>query len=159
MNPFIFWGLGLLLIFIEFYIPGAVLGIAGGILIFVSILLFAFQSQSPLYIALYVIAVIISVGLIIKLALLRIRTARPDRSIYSNHDQEGYVASKFDQSAIGKKGVVLSDLKPGGYILVDGKQHQAISQSGYLIKGTEVLVLRGQEESLIVKSIKKDEKS
>lgn len=153
--PFILWALGLLLIFIEFYIPGAVMGVTGGVLILLSILMFAYQTQAPLWIALYVVAAIASVAFIIKYALVKIKTAKPNRSIYSNHDQTGYVASKYDKAAIGKKGVVLSDLKPGGYILVDGKQQQAISQSGYLIKGTEVLVIGGQEESLIVKSIDK----
>lgn len=135
------------------------MGILGGTLILISILLFGSQSQSPLYIALYVLAAIASVALVIKFAINRIRTAKPSRSIYSSHDQEGYVASEFDHKAIGKKGIVLSDLKPGGYITVDGKQQQAISQSGYIVKGSEVLVIGGQEESLIVKSIKKDEKS
>lgn len=153
--PFVLWAIGLLLILIEFYIPGAIMGTAGGILIFISILLFAYQSESPFWVAIYVIAAIVSVAFIIKFALVKIRTAKPSRSIYSNHDQTGYVASKFDHSAIGKKGIVLSDLKPGGYILIEGKQHQAISQSGYLIKGTDVLVIGGQEESLIVKSIEK----
>jgi|EndMetStandDraft_9_1072997.scaffolds.fasta_scaffold368221_1 membrane-bound serine protease (ClpP class) len=157
--PFVLWAVGLLLIFIEFYVPGAVMGISGGILIFVSVFMFANQTQAPLWIALYVLGAIASVALVIKYALVRIRTAKPNRSIYSNHDQEGYVASKYDHSAIGKRGIVLSDLKPGGYILIDGKQHQALSQSGYLVKGTEVLVIGGQEESLIVKNIKKDEKS
>jgi len=157
MAPYIFWIIGLLLILIEFYLPGAVMGIAGGILIFVSLILFASNAESAWAVALYIIAVLASVGGIIKFALWRIRAAKPEYSIYSNAHQTGYAASKYDHSAIGKKGVVLSDLKPGGYILVEGKQHQALSKGGYIIKGTEVIVLSGQEESLIVKSIKKGE--
>ena len=155
MMAFILWGLGLLLIFIEFYLPGAVMGISGGILILASVVLFGYQWQSPALVALYALACLISIGLVIKFAMYAIRSAKPSRSIYSNHDQRGYVASSFDQSAIGKKGIVLSDLKPGGYILIEGKQHQAISESGYITKGSEVLVLKGEGESLIVKSIKK----
>ena len=34
MNPFLLWALGLLLIFLEFFMPGAILGIAGGVLLF-----------------------------------------------------------------------------------------------------------------------------
>jgi len=47
----------------------------------------------------------------------------------------------------------LTDLKPGGYILVEGKQHQALSNTGYIVKGKEVKIIGGQEESLIVKQI------
>ena len=153
MNPFLLWALGLLLVFLEFYLPGAILGICGGALIFFSILLFARNGASPLLIAVYIFAVINSVALVIKFALWKIRTAKPDYSIYSSKDQAGYVASGYDRNAIGKTGVVLSDLKPGGYILIEGKQHQALSQSGYIIKGSQVKVIGGEGESLIVKSL------
>ena len=156
MTPFILLIFGLLLIFIEFYIPGAIMGIVGGLMVFTSIIMFAMQSQSPWEIAIYVVVVGIVLGYLIKFAIWRIRTAKPDYSIYSDDNQNGFQASSFDSTAIGKHGVVVTDLKPGGHILVDGKRLQAISQSGYLIKGTEVLVISGQEESLIVKPIKKE---
>jgi membrane-bound serine protease (ClpP class) len=156
MTPYLFLLLGLLLILIEFYLPGAVMGVAGGILVLTSIVLFAMQTSSPWWILLYLTGVVIVLIYLVKFALWRIRTAKPSRSIYLNSDQTGYQASSFDASVIGKTGVVVTDLKPGGHILVDGKRLQAISQSGYLTKGTEVVVLSGQEESLIVKQIKKD---
>lgn len=156
MKSFILWALGLVLIFIEFYLPGAIMGIAGGILVLISVVLFSYESQSPLYIFLYIVGVAVSIGVLIKFAIWRIRTAKPEYSIYSNAAQTGFIASTYDKHAVGKTGTVLSDLKPGGYILVDGKQHQAISQEGYIVKGTEVIVLSGQEESLIVKPIKKE---
>lgn len=153
MNPFILLALGLLLVFLEFFLPGAVLGICGGVLILWSVISFAMQSGSPLQTTIYMIAIGVGLVYLIKFALWKIRTSSSRFSIYLKDDQEGYQASKFDHAAIGKKGIVLTDLKPGGFILVDGKQHQAISQSGYLQKGVEVLVLGGQEESLIVKAI------
>ena len=154
MNPYFLWILGLVLIYLEFYLPGAVMGVAGGILVFMSVIIFASNSKSPLATTAFFLAVVSSVVMLIRFVLWNIRSAKPDYSIYSNKDQEGYVASGYDKSVIGKKGIVLSDLKPGGYILIEGKQHQAISQSGYLIKGSEVEVIAGEGESLIVKSIK-----
>lgn len=157
MNPFVLLLLGLILIFLEFYVPGAIMGITGGILVLASIVIFAMQSQSPLAIILYIVGSAIAVGLLIKFALWRIRNAKPDYSIYSDAAQNGYQASEFDFSTIGKKGIVVTDLKPGGHILIDGVRHQAISQSGYIVKGSEVIVIGGQEESLIVKSTKHSE--
>lgn len=156
MTPLFLLIVGLLLIFIEFYLPGAVMGIAGGLMVFISLVLFAMESQSAWATAAYVIGVFVALGYLIKFALWRIRTAKPDRSIYSNSSQEGYQASSFDSAMIGKTGIVVTDLKPGGHILIDGHRLQAISQSGYLTKGTEVLVVGGQEESLIVKYVKKE---
>ena len=156
MNPFMLLLIGLGLIFLEFYIPGAIMGIMGGLMVLTSLVLFAYESTSPLYVALYTILTLVSLVALVRFALWRIPRARQGFSIYLDKDQEGYVASHFDHAAIGKSGVVLSDLKPGGYILIDGKQHQAISRGGYIVKGTEVSVIGGEEESLIVKPIKKD---
>lgn len=156
MNPYILLVLGYLLIFLEFYLPGAVMGVTGGLLLFASIIFFAMQSNSMAAILLYIIGTIAGVAILIKFALWRIINAKPGYSIYSDDDQAGFQASEFDESAIGKKGIVVTDLKPGGHILIEGKRMQAISQSGYITKGTEVIVVGGQEESLIVKNIKKD---
>jgi len=145
--------LGFLLIFLEFYIPGAVMGVSGGVMVFISVILFAMNTESPWAIAAFVIGTGIALAALVRFALWRIRTARPERSIYSDASQDGYQASSFDASAIGKTGVVVTDLKPGGHIFVDGKRQQAISQGGYITKGTEVVVVGGQEESLIVKEV------
>lgn len=156
MKPYLLWILGLVLIYLEFYLPGAIMGITGGILVFASLILFAMQNPSALSIALYTCAVIASIGFLIRFALWRIRNANPAHSIYSNAAQTGFSASSYDKSTIGKQGTVLSDLKPGGFILIDGKQHQAISQGGYIVKGEQVEVIGGQEESLIVKRVNKE---
>ncbi|HEV8050982.1 MAG TPA: NfeD family protein [Parachlamydiaceae bacterium] len=154
MIPFILLGLGLVLILMEFFLPGIILGVSGGLLVIASIVLFAMQANSIWWVVLYVIGIVVVLIYLVKFAIWRIRTAKPSRSIYSDSSQTGYVASSFDATAIGKTGVVVTDLKPGGHILVDGKRQQAISQGGYITKGTEVVVLSGQEESLIVKPIK-----
>lgn len=151
MMPFIFWVVGLILIYLEFFIPGAVMGIAGGLLLIASLSLFVITYNDPIWIIVYFLCVGISVGVLIKFALWRIPRVKPEKSIYSSDAQEGYVASAFDASTIGHYGIVLSDLKPGGYILIDGIQHQAISESGYIPQGEEVVVLRGEGDSLIVR--------
>ncbi len=151
MNPVLFLLAGLMLIFLEFYVPGAVMGTAGGLLILASIFLAAITYESAWTILIFVIAAIAATISVIRFALWYIPRVKGDKSIYSNGAQVGYKASGFDASMIGKTGVVLSDLKPGGYILIEGQQHQALSESGYIPEGEKVLVLRGEGESLIVK--------
>lgn len=150
MISFLLVFIGLFLILLEFYLPGAIMGILGGIAIFMGIISFASESDSLLATIGFVIGTAISVGLLIRFALWRIVHAKPQYSIYSDENQEGYQASSFDSSAIGKTGVVSTDLKPGGFIMIDGRQHPAISQSGYIAKGQTVTVIGGQEQSLLV---------
>lgn len=154
MTAFVLLAVGLLLIFIEFYLPGAVMGIAGGIFVAASVFMFAAEANAVWAAVLYLIAVLVLLAYLVKFAMWKIRTTKPERSIYSDSSQEGFAASSFDKAAIGKEGVVLSDLKPGGYILIDGAQQQALSEGGYITKGSRVQVVGGQEESLIVKLIK-----
>jgi membrane-bound serine protease (ClpP class) len=156
MLPFYLAAIGYLLIFLEFFLPGAILGTLGGISLVVSIYYFAIIYPFPLWIVLYVLGIILLLPLVFKFALWKIRTAKPDYSIYSGYDQEGYVASTYDKTAIGKVGTVLTDLKPGGHILIEGKKHAAISMSGYVPKGEEIIVVSGDGESLNVKLHKKE---
>ncbi len=149
--------LGLFLILAEFYLPGGIIGILGGMAILAGIILFASETDSVIALILFLAGIAVSVGLLIRFALWRIVHAKPQYSIYSADDQEGYQASDYDKDAIGKTGVVIADLKPGGYILIEGRQHAAISLSGYIAKGEHVAVVGGQEQSLMVK--KKEHKS
>ncbi len=152
MIPFLLLFVGLLLIFLEFYMPGGIMMILGSIAILGSIFLFIQQSNSLIEAILFILGIGVSLFLVIKYTLRLIVHSKPGYSIYLKDDQEGFRASKYDEKAIGKIGVVVTDLKPAGYILVDGKRQQAISISGYIPIGAEVIVLRGNEESLIVKS-------
>ncbi len=68
--------------------------------------------------------------------------------------QEGYVGVEFDSSVIGKIAVVLTELKPAGHISVDGKQYQALSETGFVSKGAEVIIVGGRGSHLIVREKK-----
>jgi membrane-bound ClpP family serine protease len=151
MMPFFLVLIGLILILFEFYLPGAVMGILGGISILAGIILFASHTSSLTAIILFVLGSAVAVGLLIRFALWRILHAKPQYSIYLDKDQEGYQASSYDKSTIGKTGIVIADLKPGGFILIEGRQHPAISLSGYIAKWEQVTVVGGQEQSLMVK--------
>ncbi|WP_075882887.1 NfeD family protein [Candidatus Protochlamydia sp. W-9] len=153
MIAFLFLLCGLALIFIEFYIPGAIMGVLGSIFLIASIIVFTSQTNSIWATIFYIFFTFSCVVLLIRFTLWRIVHTRQEYSIYLKKDQKGFQASEYDQNAIGKLGMVLTDLKPGGYILIEGKQHQAISLTGYISKGEEVVVVSGQEESLIVKNL------
>ncbi|WP_213105664.1 NfeD family protein [Candidatus Protochlamydia amoebophila] len=153
MTASLFLLCGLALIFIEFYIPGAIMGVLGSIFLIASIIVFTSQTNSIWATIFYIFFTFSCVVLLIRFTLWRIVHTSQGYSIYLKKDQKGFQASEYDRNAIGKLGIVLTDLKPGGYILIDGKQHQAISLTGYISKGEEVVVVSGQEESLIVKNL------
>lgn len=152
-TPFILLGIGLLLIFLEFFFPGGILGTIAGVLLIASIVFFALDSQSAMWTFLYTLGIAALVALLVKLTLSRIRKGK-FKGVYQNDDQSGYFASSFDKELIGKRGEALSDLRPSGHILVEGKRYQAVLKSGYLEKGSPVEVIGGEGAHLIVKEIK-----
>lgn len=139
---------GLLSVMIEFFLPGAIFGSIGAILIISALVVFLQNSDSIIGSFVFVAATIGGLILTIKFALWRIRHS--SGSLYLRGDQKGYVASHWDHSLVGRSGVVLSDLKPGGHVTIDGIKLSALSKSGYITKGEEVEVVGGEGDSLIV---------
>lgn len=151
-TPFILLAVGLLLIFIEFFLPGGIMGIAGGVVLLVSIVFFALETESAWATFLYVVGILVVVGVLVRYALWRIKKGKA-KGIFLNTVQEGYFASEFDKKLIGKKGEALSDLKPSGHIFVEGKRYQAVAKMGYILKGSRIEVMGGEGAHLIVKMI------
>ncbi len=150
MIPYFLLALGLLLIFIEFFLPGGALAIAGGVFIVMSIILFAVTAKSGIAVLFYIIGTVLAVALLVKFTLWRMRRGHLGKSIFLNTHQEGYTASTFEKEFIGKDGVALTDLKPAGHILIEGKRFQAIAKTGYLQKGSQVTVVGGEGAHFIV---------
>lgn len=145
--------LGLLFIFIEFYLPGAVMGILGTILLFASLATFVEQVQSPVAAIFFGLGILIAVILLIRFTIRRIPKSKPEYSIYLKDDQEGFRAATYDKKLVGKHAMVVTDLRPGGYVTIEGKKYSAISQVGYIPKGSEVIVIGGDGEDLMVKNL------
>lgn len=141
---------GLLLIYLEFFLPGSVLVISGGIILLVSILVFGLMNEG-LSLILFVFALGAALILTIKLALLQIKQSGKKGTIYLAQDQEGFRGATYPKEYVGKKGFVSNDLKPTGYIDVDGKVLSALSKRGYAEKGEEVEIIGGEGSYLIVK--------
>lgn len=148
--------IGLLLIFLEFYLPGMILGILGSVFLFLSVILAAMQAASPLAVFGFFCAVVAALIAVIALAISRIRRTGSKNTLYLNSDQAGYVASEYDAAVIGKQGVATTDLKPSGHAHIAGKDFQVVSQSGYVTQGTPIVVIGGQGAVLIVKPSKQE---
>ena len=132
---------GLLLIYLEFFVPGGILGVLGGIMMLVSITLFIWEQTHIYWIFIYILALILLLVFTIRLALWKLKQ-KP--SMYASDDQSGYLASNYDKELIGKTGKALTDLKPSGHIEVEGCQYQAVSESSYIKKGESIKIIAGE---------------
>ena len=153
MMPFILLLIGLVLLFLEFYTPGGILAVAGIIFLLAAITTYLLASSSALGSVAFLVLTIVALSFVIWFALRRIKKSGPENTFYLSKDQEGYVSTRFDTTAIGKTGTALTDFGPSGFVLIDGKRHSAVCRGPYLDKGQRVTVIGGEGADLIVKPI------
>jgi membrane-bound ClpP family serine protease len=154
--PFLLLLVGLAFLFSEFFLPGAILGAIGAILILSSIVQFAIETQFWIATPFFFVGAVIATYFTIKFALWKITHGKMRSSIYLEKDQEGYSASEWDKSLVGKEGKSVTEMKPGGRIRVEGKEYMAISKSGFIEKGQNLRVIDGEGETLyVVKEVNK----
>ena len=154
ITAFILLAVGLVAVLLEFFVPGGILGSVGALLVVASIIVFGMHSSSLLFALLYTGFTGALLAILIKVALWRIRCGKT--GVYSDSDQEGFIASTWNHELVGHVAVVSSDLRPGGHVVIESKHYSAISQSGYIVKGTEVIIVGGEGESLMVQHHNKE---
>ena len=141
---------GLVLVYIEFFLPGAVAATLGGSLLLLSIIFFA-SGHYFVFVVSYVVFLLLLVIGVCKLGMWQIRRFKEKNALYSEMTQQGFKAVNFDEVLVGQVGICTSDLKPSGFIEIRDKRHQALSQSGYLTKDTSIIVIGGEGAHLIVR--------
>lgn len=142
---------GFLLIYLEFFLPGGVMGVFGSLLLIASVVFFSYQGYGPFWLFVYLLTLAALLFFCIKYALIKVRKTGSKGTMFLDSDQAGFYASEYDKSLVGKEGVVSSDLKPSGHIKIEDKHYQAVSQTGYIEKGSLIKVIGGRGAYLICK--------
>ncbi len=137
---------GLLFIFLEFFLPGAILAVGGTLMLLTSLTLFYYQVPGIELFLAYIVGLAIATIITIRLALRRVKNGK----VLHKSDQEGFLACVYPKEMIGRSASVISDLKPSGYVEIDGCSFAALSKLGYIDKGITVRVIGGQGAHLIV---------
>lgn len=145
--------IGVFLIFLEFYTPGGILAVAGGFFWIIAVIGYTSKADSAFDAVAFSFVAILLLIFVVWFALQRIKKSAKDNTFYLQQDQEGFQASEFNESLIGKMGQTVSDLGPSGFVVVEGKRYQAIARSGYIDKGNAITVIGGQGAHLLVKLV------
>lgn len=60
-------------------------------------------------------------------------------------EEDGFIGVPTDaRSLVGKKGLVLSDLRPAGKVRIEGKVYDAMSDREYINKGENIVVSKAE---------------
>lgn len=149
---------GLLLIFLELYLPGGILGTIGSVLIVVS-MVYAYRilpQQAPLIIAFQILLG----GILIYLWIKQLHRTRWGKKLILEEQEDtskGYVAQEKDlENLVGKEGITLTLLRPGGIAEIEGRRVGVVTEGIYVRKGKKVRVLEVTGNQLRVKEVEED---
>ncbi len=150
---------GLLLVFLEFFLPGMIMIIGGALLLSASLFVFHMQNQGSSWLFFGYCCVLSGVAWgVVRLALLIIRHSAKKGTLCLKSDQEGFKASFFNSEFIGKRGMAATDLRPSGRVIVEGAVLQAVSRSGFIENKSEVVVDGGDGGHLVVSACRGGQK-
>lgn len=149
-----------------FVIPGfGIAGIGGGLAVIVAVVVALVQKEAVMGVTLSDISyacMIFFISLVMASALLWWLTSKYGPSFLhrsvaltqSQDVEEGYIGVDMDSARyVGQEAETLTDLRPSGKILLDGKSHDAVSTSGFIEAGKKVMIYKYENAQLYVKNL------
>lgn len=144
--------LGLVFLGLEVVLPGAILGIAGGLFLAVGVAVAWFEHgvQGAL------IAIAVAVAAVAGLLFLELRVVprtRLGRRLFLDKAIDGASQPPVAEHAsevVGREAVALTALAPTGLVRVDGRRYEARCDSGFAPEGSRLRVVRVETFQLVV---------
>lgn len=149
---FVLLAVGILLMCIEIFVPGGVLG-GLGVAALVGAIILAFIAF-PNYAALIAILIILGLGLALVLWVKFFPKSGLGRQMTLERDGKDFKATEDSMPAlIGLEGDATSDLRPGGFALLGGKRIDVVSEGEHIKSGTRIKVVNVEGNRVVVRRI------
>ncbi len=148
----VFFVAGVLLVGAEVFVPGGILGTAGAGMLIGSIITAYFISPTFGLLATGGGAVMCVISIILWIRLFPQTNIGKNMTLSVNgHDfkssQDGLT------ELLGQEGVTQSDLRPGGFALIDGRRIDVVSEGGMIDRNTRVRVTTIEGNRVVVRAL------
>lgn len=146
--------IGLILVVVEVFVAGGIIGIIGGALIIGS-LLFAGESFIHMAYSILIAMLIAGIGMVILMKFFGKKLHMFNRLVLNDSmtTEEGYVSNKNRIELIGKQGQSLTPLRPSGTIVVDQERLDVVTEGNYVDAGKTVEVVKVEGSRIVVREI------
>ncbi len=147
----LFFAVGVLLLALEVIVPGAILGIAGGISMFLGVLIAfdQFGADGGL-VATGVAIAAVAITLYLEFVLLpKSRLARKF-SMSATVDATSQPAIADRAAVVGRRAIAVTALAPSGYVELGERRYEAFSRSGLIASGEAIDIVDVDNFRLIV---------
>jgi membrane-bound ClpP family serine protease len=142
---------GILLLAIEVFVPGMIVGIIGGLSIVAGVVTaFSLYGSGGGMLALLCGCVLLGLTLYIEFVVLPKSKLARKLSMQATVEGTSQPAVADLSAVLDQQGETITPLSPSGYISLQGRRFEAFSQSGYLAKGVTVRVTGLDNFRLIV---------
>ncbi len=146
--------LGVILIFLEIFVPGGILGTIGVILLATGIFLVADSTAQGIA---YVSSMLIFLGILLALSFRFPQTRRFWERFSLTTTQtksEGYVAPNQNlECFLGCEGVALSQLRPAGTADFNGNRIDVVTEGGFISREARIKVIEVEGTRVVVREI------
>ncbi|MCC7519653.1 MAG: hypothetical protein IT578_10770 [Verrucomicrobiae bacterium] len=144
--------LGVLLVCLELFLPGVVIGVAGGICLALAVgLTYAKYGAVAGNLALAALAIASALGMGVWLIVFP-RT-RSGRSLITSRDLASSKSADALDALLDREGEALTLLRPAGTIGLDGRRVDAVAESGLISQGARIKVVRVEGNRVFVRKL------
>lgn len=146
---------GLALVVAEFFVPGGIVGLLGGVLIVVS-LLFAGANLVHMAYSILIAMFIAIIGMVIIMKFFGKKLHVFNKLVLKDATttEEGYVSNVNRIELIGKIGVTVTPLRPAGMIEIDGERIDAVSVGNYIDARKKIEIIKVEGSRIVVREQK-----
>ncbi|MDA3798879.1 MAG: hypothetical protein PF692_07355 [Kiritimatiellae bacterium] len=129
---------GVLLLSLEIFVPGGILGTIGGLMLISTIFmsLFIFDKYGVL---IAFLIMVFSVAMLVAWIAILPKTPLGKR-ITLNHTLVSAKSNSDRTSLVGREGITVSELRPSGFAKIDGKKYDVLSDGGLISVDKEIVV-------------------
>ena len=143
--------IGLVLIAVDFYLPGFVLGSIGIVLMLAAVAICYNNYGLNWAAALFLLEVALGIGTGYAIIKTVSQTAAGKKMILF-HDQTGQrTATEPTADLVGREGVAQTLLRPSGMATLDGKRLDVVAESGMIERGSAIKVIAVEGTRIIVR--------
>jgi membrane-bound ClpP family serine protease len=145
---------GLLLIFLEFFLPGAISGTLGVAALIFSLFLAGENGiQMGVSILIAIFCSVLVFFIMIKIFNKKLVLFNKMVLSESAKKEDGYVSNVNRTDLLGKEGIALTILRPAGTVIINNERVDVVSEGGFIDQNAVVKVIKVEGARIVVREL------
>jgi membrane-bound serine protease (ClpP class) len=153
------FGTGLVLIILELFLPGGIIGILGVVAMLTGLIL-AGGSLSGILIAIAIAIVVTVIGSYFFIRSFGYNGPLKRLVLFdSTSSEKGYLSHQERTDLTGRVGIAATPLRPSGSVKLDDEYLDVVTEGSYIEKGKTVKIIKVSGGRVVVRSVEKPEEN